>query len=138
MRMVQALLMFSLLCVAFATFVPMGFCQGEPYDILVELLSNPRTLLIFLVQFGLGLGLGYFSVKALKYIIAIVSLVALGIVLNVWQFGGLENFLARLGLSGEPTELIAMLNTVVALLGILTMLPIGVGFLVGAITAAVK
>ena len=138
MRRVEALLIFFLLCATFAAIVPVAFCQTDPSDVLNELLSDPMTLLIFLIQFGLGLGLGYFSVRAIKYIVAILSIIGLGILLNIWQFGGLEGFLEAIGFPGDLTQLIAMLTSIISLLGVLTFLPIGVGFFVGAIAAVIK
>lgn len=138
MRRVEALLIFLLVCTTFATVVLTVFCQTGPSDVVNELLSNPMILLIFLIQFGLGLGLGYFSVKALKYIVAIVSIIALGVLLNIWQFGGLEGFLKALNLPADLTEMNAMLISIISVLGVLTFLPIGVGFFIGAIAAVIK
>jgi len=138
MLRVHALLVVLVLSSAFATMVAPVLCQNGLSDVLSEVFSNPMTVLIFCIQFGLGLGLGYFSVKALKYIIAIICILALGAVLNIWQFGGLENFLERLNIPVEPTQITLFLTTIVELLGILTILPMGVGFLLGAIAAATK
>ena len=138
MRRIGVLLVLFLLCATFAAVVHPVFCQTDPYDVVNELLSNPVVLLIFVIQFGLGLGLGYFSVKAVKYIIAILSIIALGVLLNIWQFGGLEGFLEALNLPLNLTDLTAMLTSIISLLGILTFLPIGVGFFIGAIVAVVK
>jgi len=137
-RRVQVLLGFLVLCVAFIMMVSPVLCQNDLSDVLSEVFSSPMTFLILSIQFGLGLGLGYFSVKALKYIIAIVCILALGVMLNIWQFGGLESFLDRLGIPVDPTQLTSILTSIVGLLGILTILPMGVGFLLGAIAAAVK
>ncbi len=125
------------LCVAFATGVPVVFCQTDPSDVMNELLSNPITLLVFLIQFGLGLGLGYFSVKALKYIVAIISIIGLGVLLNIWRVGGLEGFLREIGWVGD-INLIQILTSIMSLLGVLTFLPIGAGFFLGAIAAVIK
>lgn len=138
MRRIGALLVLFLLCATFVAVVRPVFCQTDPSDVVNELLSNPVVLFVFVIQFGLGLGLGYFSVKALKYIIAILAIIALGLFLNIWQFGGLEGFLEALNLPLNLTDLIAVLTSIVSLLGILTFLPIGVGFFLGAIAAAVK
>jgi hypothetical protein len=127
-----------LACVISAVVVPAVYGQPTPSDLVQDLLSNPATLLVFLIQFGLGFGLGYFSVKALKYILAILCIVAVGVLLNVWQFGGLEGWLQALELPSGLPEVTAMLTAILSLLGILTLLPIGLGFFVGAITAAAK
>lgn len=135
---VLILVTFLFVSMAFAMIIPEAFCQDDLSDILSELLSNPRTLLIFLIQLGLGFGLGYFSMKALKYIIAIICLLTLGVLLNIWQFGGLQGFLEKIGYTVDFAQLIAMLNSIASLLGILTILPIGAGFLIGVITASRK
>lgn len=138
MQRAEALLIFLLLGATFATIVPTGSCQSDLSDVLNEILTSPAAVLLFLVQFGLGLGLGYFSVKAVKYIIAVLAIIGLGILLNIWRFGGFDAFLRALGWGGDFTQIIGVLTTIVALLGILTLLPVGVGFLVGAIVAVRK
>jgi len=134
----QALVAFLVFCGIFATMITPVLCQNGLSDALSEVFSSPMTFLIFCIQFGLGLGLGYFSVKALKYIIAILCILALGVVLNIWQIGGLENLPEWLGIPVEPTEITLFLTRIVQLLGVLTILPMGVGFLLGAIAAATK
>jgi len=124
--------------IAFAATISEAFAQDTLSDTLSELLSNPTVFLIFLIQLGLGLGLGYFSMKALKYIIAIICLLTLGVLLNVWQFGGLQGFLEKLGFTLDFSELFTMLNSIASIIGILTILPIGAGFFVGIIVAARK
>jgi len=141
MRKILILTIYLVTTAFLAAAVHPAYCQNnELSDQLSELLSNPISIAIFLTQLGLGFGLGYFSMKALKYIIALVCIFALGILLNIWQFGGLEGFLSHLGLEEilEISRLTAMLQTIASILGILTILPIGVGFFVGAIMAARK
>jgi len=138
MKKVLAFMTFLFVFVAFAAIIPGAFCQDALPDALSELLSNPAIFLIFLIQLGLGLGLGYFSMKALKYIIAIICLLTLGVLLNIWQFGGLQGFLEKMGYTLDFPQLITMLNSIASLLGILTILPIGAGFFVGIIVAARK
>lgn len=138
MRNVEVLLILLFLCAAFATIVPVAYCQTDPSDVMNELLSNPITLVVFLIQFGLGLGLGYFSVKALRYIVAIVSIVGLGVLLNIWRFGGLEGFLKEIGWIEDINQMIEILTSIITLLGVLTFLPIGAGFFLGAIAAVIK
>jgi len=132
------LLLFS---VALATTIPAAFCQDALSDALSKILSNPITFLIFLVQFGLGFGLGYLSMKVLKYIIAIICILILGVLLNIWQFGGLESFLQKITeiFGVDPMNIPRMTQTIISiisLLGILTILPIGAGFFIGVIVAA--
>ena len=138
MKKVLTLLTFLFVFIAFAATISEASAQDTLSDTLSELLSNPTVFLIFLIQLGLGLGLGYFSMKALKYIIAIICLLTLGVLLNVWQFGGLQGFLEKLGFTLDFSELFTMLNSIASILGILTILPIGAGFFVGIIVAARK
>jgi len=138
MKRVLVFVIFLSVFLALTATVSKVYSQTEVSDTLIELLSNPKTLLIFLVQLGLGFGLGYFSMKALKYIIAIVCLLILGVLLNIWQFGGLQGLLEKTGYTMDFAQLIAMLTAVASLLGILTILPIGIGFFIGVIVAARK
>jgi len=138
MKKVLVLLVFLLVSVSLATAIPKALAQDTLSDTLTELLSNPTTLVIFLIQLSLGFGLGYFTMKALKYIIAIVCILTLGVLLNIWQFGGFEGFLQKLGLTMDFAQFTAMLRSMASLLGILTILPIGIGFLIGVILAARK
>lgn len=39
--------------------------------LISSLLTNPTSLVIFVIQLGLGLGLGYFSAKVFKYMLAL-------------------------------------------------------------------
>jgi hypothetical protein len=118
--------------------VPEALAQNETLkDTLSQLLNDPKTLMVFVIQLGLGLGLGYFSVKALKYILAIVGIIFVGVLLNVWQFGGVEGLLRRLGLD-EWSQLLPMFYSVITALGFLTILPVGIGFFLGIVIAAAK
>jgi len=65
--------------------------QSTPTDIsssLSEILStafsNPKVLIVMLIQLMLGLGLGYVSVKALKYALALIAILALGSMLSLY------------------------------------------------------
>lgn len=138
MKKVIAFVIFFFALFALAATVSRVNAQDDLSDVLTELLLSPKTLIIFLIQLGLGFGLGYFSVKALKYIIAILCLLTLGVLLNIWQFGGLKGFLKKIGYTTDFAQLIKMLTSIVSLLGILTILPIGAGFLIGAIVAVRK
>lgn len=135
----KLIILYSLLVtVTSLILVPEALAQGGDIEsTLSRLLSDPKTSLVFLIQLGLGLGLGYFSMKALKYIVAIVGIIFVGVLLNVWQFGGVEGLLERLGIS-EWSQLLPMFYSVVTALGLLTILPIGIGFFIGIIIAAVK
>jgi len=138
MRKGLVFLAFLSIVLPMAAFIPVAFCQDALSDALTELLTSPKTLLIFLIQLGLGFGLGYFSMKALKYIVAIIAILALGILLNVWRFGGIEGFLEKFGYAIDIVKITAALKSVASLLGILVILPVGAGFLIGVIAAIRK
>lgn len=132
------------LSIALTTTVHEALCQdtGDPMEVLSEVLSelvsNPKTLLTFSVQLGLGFGLGYFSLKAIKHIVAIICILIVGVLLNIWQFGGLQGLLERLGYGMDFVQIINTIKTMTSLLGVLTILPIGLGFFVGVIIASRK
>jgi len=90
-----------------------------------------------LIQFLLGLGLGYFSVKALKYILALIAILALGSMLSVWSLGGsLEGFMASLGT--QVQFVIPLIMNMLTTLGIMTVGPISIGFIIGVIIGAIR
>jgi len=102
-------------------------------SVISELMSNPIVLASFVVKFCLGLILGYFSAKVLKYILALVAIVLVGLLLDIWQLGGLGEFISRSGL--EWSKVYPLIQTFISALGILTILPVGVGFLLGVVIA---
>ncbi|MEM5833371.1 MAG: hypothetical protein QXF04_02375, partial [Candidatus Aenigmatarchaeota archaeon] len=55
-----------------------------------EVAFNPPSVIVMLIQFVLGLALGYVSVKALKYIIAFIAVLVLGVMLSIWNLGTLR------------------------------------------------
>jgi hypothetical protein len=100
---------------------------------LVALFSQPQTLVVVLVQFLLGLGLGYVSVKALKYVLAFIAILVLGAFLSIWSLGA------------TPSEALRSLGSAALLvkdfviaLGLMTIGPVSVGFIVGAIIGLLK
>ncbi len=105
-------------------------------DIFSELISNPIVMIVFLLQIGIGFGLGYFTMKALKYILAIFALLVAGVLLNIWQFGTLANFFERSGI--DWTQLLSMIQSVFSALGILSVLPLGLGFCLGIVAGAIR
>ncbi|MCD6444485.1 hypothetical protein J7L70_05740 [Candidatus Bathyarchaeota archaeon] len=102
-------------------------------DLLSELLSQPVTLASFIVKFCLGLMLGYFSVKAIKYVLALVGVMAVGVILDIWQLGGLEEFISKTGL--EWSKIYPLIQSLISAFSILTVLPIGLGFFIGFVIA---
>lgn len=100
---------------------------------LSVLLSQPQVLAAVAIQFLLGLALGYVSVKALKYVLAFVAILVLGTFLSVWS----------LGLT--PTQALQTLSTAIqavkdfaVILGLMSIGPVSIGFIVGAIIGLMK
>lgn len=110
--------------------------EGGFSELLSSLMSDPKALLSFVVQFALGAGLGYYSIKVIKYILALIGIMVIGTLLNIWQLGGLEEFVSKTGL--EWSKIYPLLQSIAAALGILTVLPIGLGFFLGVVIAARK
>lgn len=123
------MVLFSLTSVAFAQ-------DGGTLDDLLALFKNPIIIMLFIAQVIIGFGLGYFSMKALKYILAIVALLIVGVLLNIWQFGGIEGFLSQLGI--QWSEVVALLYSVSTVIGIMIVLPVAIGFCLGIIVAVFK
>ena len=106
-------------------------------DIIGEALKNPKILVALVIQFALGLALGYVSVKALKYILAFIGILVLGSVLSVWSLGGsVEDFIANLGVQAQ--QLLPVIKNFLTTLGLLTVGPVSVGFIIGILIALAK
>ncbi len=98
-----------------------------------EMLSDAKIAVAILIQFLLGLGLGYVSVKALKYVLAFIGILVLGSFLSVWSLGGsIDKVLANLG------ELVGVVKGFMLVLGLMTVGPTSVGFIVGALAALLR
>ena len=97
------------------------------------ILTDPRVAAAVVIQFLMGLGLGYFAVKALKYVIAFIAILVLGSFLSIWSLGGsIESSLQTLG------ELAGAVKSLLAVLGVLTVGPVSVGFVVGALISLLR
>lgn len=105
-----------------------------------SIFANPSSLITFIIEFGLGLGLGYFSTKVFKYLLALIAIFAIGMFLNVWSspsFGtNIKDLLVRIGL--ESSKITPVLLSIAYMLGLTTVLPITVGFIVGLVIAMNK
>ncbi len=100
-------------------------------------LSNPYTLIAMAIQFLLGFGLGYVAGKAFKYVIAFIAILVLGIALNVWSLGySLEDLVRVLGEKGG--ELKTALEGLLQAMGLLSLGPASLGFVLGAVTAFLR
>jgi len=117
--------------------VQMASAQNQNLSKIVSMLvSDPVASTVFLIQIALGFGLGYLTVKALRYILAIIAILFIGVMLNIWQFGSLKNFLEAFGV--DWSQLLSLASSLLAVLGMLTILPIGIGFCIGIVVGAVK
>lgn len=128
-------LLLLLVAIFFLGMVQPCLCQTELEleNLLSEFLSQPVTLASFIVKFCLGLMLGYFSVKAIKYVLALAAVMAIGVILDVWQLGGLEKFISKTGL--EWSKVYPLIQSLISAFSILTVLPIGLGFFIGFVMA---
>jgi hypothetical protein len=109
----------------------------QDLDLVIQLFQNPSVLLIFFVELLLGIGLGFFSTKILKYVLAIVGILAIGILLNLWQSGSIIRTIqdqVPIGL----TQLYSIVVSVIYAIGLTTVLPLSVGFILGIIIALFK
>ncbi|GEM_PF-832085 len=104
---------------------------------LNDALKNPKVMLAVAIQFFMGLGLGYYSAKVIRYILALIGILILGSILSIWSLGGSAyDIISRLG--EEATKIYPMVQSVLSALGILTIGPIAAGFILGAIIALRK
>ena len=127
----------ALLCLAEATTAAGEVESVQLPEFISAALSNPKVLVAVLIQFLLGLGLGYFSVKVIKYVLALIGILVLGSILSVWSLGGsIEDFLAKVGV--EAQKLFPLVQSIMATLGILTVGPVAIGFILGIIAGSVK
>ena len=137
----------SLLAIAFvltlALNVSVASAQGPQGDIgsfLLSTFTNPSSLIIFLIEFALGAGLGYFSTKIFKYILALIGVFIIGVLLNVWQSpqlgSNLGSQLTQLGLSWEKISPVVI--SVMYMFGLTTVFPITLGFIIGVVAAMAK
>lgn len=112
--------------------------------LISSLLTNPTSLVIFVIQLGLGLGLGYFSAKVFKYMLALIGIFVVGVLLNVWQLSQsqtsqLSNIQQQLStLSVTWGNLYPVIMSLIYQLGLTTVLPITLGFVIGLVIAIAK
>lgn len=103
-------------------------------DALIQALQSPTVLAVLAVQFLLGVGLGYISVRAFKYILAFIVILILGVILNVWSLGfSMESLVSELG--EHAAQVKDLIFSMAGTLGLLTLGPVAVGFLVGVLVS---
>lgn len=106
-------------------------------EALREAVSSPEALAGFAAQFLLGLGLGYVSAKALKYILAFMGLLVLAAAVNGYTLGSsLEGVMREY--YRELSEVAPHVKSMLATVGLLTLGPASAGFLVGAAIGVLK
>ena len=106
-------------------------------EVFSAALSNPRMGLTILVEFILGVALGYVGVKALRYILAFIGILILGSVLSAWSLGGnIQDVAKKLGL--EVKQLLPVLKQFALAIGATIVGPASIGVIVGIILAMVK
>jgi hypothetical protein len=111
--------------------------QVDLTELLSEALKNPKVLVVVVIQFLMGLGLGYFSFKVWKYLVALIAIIVLGNVLTIWSLGSSpESFLGQLYESFK--QFLPNLIAFIQLLGIMTVGPVTIGFIVGIILAIIR
>lgn len=99
-----------------------------------SLFTNPASILIFVVELFLGIGLGYVALKALKYILAFTALIVFGVLLNVWQAPQLASQLGIKDLMAVSTQVLTFAYSI----GLTTVLPLTLGFIIGAFVGVLK
>ena len=106
-------------------------------DILSKAMSNPKVAISMLIQFLLGLALGYYSAKIAKYLLAWIGVIIIGALLSVWSLGGsVEDILTKLGL--EAKKLLPIIRDFLTALGVLTVGPVAIGFILGLIIGVTR
>ncbi|MCD6300814.1 MAG: hypothetical protein J7L82_01945 [Staphylothermus sp.] len=110
-------------------------------DVLQEIISaatsNPFVVISIVIQILLGFALGYFSVKVFRYILAFIGILVLGAILNAWSLGGsIEETIYKYyeGLK----DVIPIVKNVLLTLGVLTVGPVSIGFILGLIVGFIK
>lgn len=104
---------------------------------LSDALKNPKVMLAVTIQFLMGLGLGYYSAKVIRYILALIGILILGSILSVWSLGGSAyDVISRMG--EEAAKIYPVMQSILSALGILTIGPIAAGFILGVIIALRK
>lgn len=104
-------------------------------ELISATLSTPTGSIIVLIQFILGLLLGYIVAKILKYVIAMIAILILGSILSIWSLGNLnlsQETLSKIGVSLNTLKNIA-LSFAALLVG-----PIAIGFIIGVLIGLLR
>ncbi|MFP3286695.1 MAG: hypothetical protein RXP86_05540 [Acidilobus sp.] len=106
-------------------------------------LSSPATIIVIVIEFLLGLGVGYVLAKGLKYVLAFFLLLIVGELLNIWSIGALNmKSLASSVTSGNVTAIEQGLRALAPFFAVIepifTSVVIVIGFIIGAAIAFFK
>jgi hypothetical protein len=123
--------------------VSVVFAQSSSPDlgsIISSTFSNTSSLMVFVIELALGLGLGYFSAKIVKYMLALIGIFIIGVVLNVWATPTLEANIQQQfsSLGSDWSKIYPVLLSIIYILGLTTVLPIALGFIIGIVIAIAK
>jgi hypothetical protein len=125
-------------------------CTRERGEALASLLSalgvslsSPATIIVTVIEFLLGLGVGYVLAKGLKYVLAFFLLLIVGELLNIWSIGALNmKSLASSVTSGNVTAIEQGLRALAPFFAVIepifTSVIIVIGFIIGAAIAFFK
>jgi len=97
-------------------------------------ISDPRVVVTAVIEFAMGFGLGYYGAKAFKYIVAAFLVLVAGSLLSVWSLGGSPEAWINNAIQ-EAQQAAPIIKKWLAALGILTVGPTGLGFVLGAVKA---
>jgi len=134
MRYIAILVLLIILALIPATFVYAAEAGPEVdlWDILSRASTDPKVLTAFIIQLLMGIGLGYVSVKVAKYILTFIGILIIGSILSVWSLGGsVEEYIVSLG--SQFKSLVPYIKNLLITLGILTVGPVTLGFIIGFI-----
>ncbi|MCS7128590.1 MAG: hypothetical protein N3E36_04445 [Sulfolobales archaeon] len=135
MRNALSFLCIYLLLIALIALPANASIDGESF--FTTALQNPKVLITMLIQFTLGFGLGYFGVKVIKYVLAFIAILVIGAILSIWSLGEpIDAFLSKI--VPESKQLLEAIYDFLKFLGVMTVGPIAIGFMLGALVAIVR
>lgn len=106
-------------------------------DTLGIILSNEKILISVLIQFLMGLGVGYYFAKAVKYLIAFVLVLVIGGLLNVWSFSGsVDDIFTKY--ATQLLEYKDEIFTIMKIFGAILVGPTLLGFMIGIVIGLTK
>jgi hypothetical protein len=102
-------------------------------------LSSPATIIVTVIEFLLGLSVGYVLAKGLKYVLAFFLLLIVGDLLHIWNVGAEMNSLVSSVASGNVAAIEQGLRALAPFLAVIepifTNVVIVIGFIIGVVIA---